>query len=267
MTEAETNHLTERVIGIAMAVHRRLGPGQDEAMYEEALLRSLIKAGIVCERQVPLPLNYDGCVLDCGYRLDLLVEDILVLELKSVAALLPIHEAQLVTYLRISGKKIGLLMNFNVLMLKDGIRRRVHGLGIERKGFIPWTSDKMESGLNGQIIRASMRVHSKVGPGLLRSSYFACMVYELEQQQLKVEQKRQAEVRIEDLVLEQKMEVEMVVGDLTPVLILSVDGLTPLIEAQFRAKLRLGGWAHGLILNFNAELMKNGLKRVTLLPR
>jgi GxxExxY protein len=267
MTEREMNHLTERVIGIAIAVHRRLGPGQEEVMYEEALLRSLIKAGIACVRQAPLPLIYDGCVLDCDYRLDLVVEDALVLELKSVAALLPIHEAQLMTYLRISGKKIGLLMNFNVLMLKDGIRRRVHGLGMEPKVFIPWASDKEASGLNGQIIQAAVRVHSKVGPGLLRSSYLACMTHELEQQHVKVERKRQTEVKIEGLILEQRMEVEMVVGSLTPVLILSVDDVTPLIEAQFRAKLRLGGWTEGLVLNFNAELMKNGLKRVAVSSR
>lgn len=263
MTEAEINHLTERVIGAAMAVHRRLGPGQDEAMYEEALQRSLLSAGVACERQVALPLCYEGCILDCGYRLDLLVEDALVLELKSVAALLPIHEAQLMTYLRISGKKIGLLMNFNVLMLKDGLRRKVHGFGMEPKAFVPWVAEKMMSGVNDQIIGSAIKVHSKVGPGLLRSSYIACMAHELGRQQLRVERKRQTEVKFDDCILEQRMEVEMVVEDMTPLFILSTDRVTPLVEAQFRAKLRLGGWKQGLILNFHAVLMKDGLKRVT----
>jgi GxxExxY protein len=120
MTEAQLNALSKKIIGAAIDVHRELGPGLDELDYEQALSLSLTKAGIANERQAPLPIIYKAQQLDCGYRLDILVESALVLELKSVAAVLPILEAQLLTYLRLSGHQLGLLANFNVVLLKDG---------------------------------------------------------------------------------------------------------------------------------------------------
>ena len=117
--------LTERVLGAAIAVHKHLGPGLLESVYEACLCREFDIQGIVYKRQVPLPIEYKGVHLDAGYRMDLVVEDQIVLELKSVEELLPIHEAQLMTYLRLSGMKIGFLMNFNVAVLKNGVKRRV----------------------------------------------------------------------------------------------------------------------------------------------
>ena len=117
--------LTERVIGSAIAVHRLLGPGLLESAYEECLCFELAQAGIGHARQVPLPIVYKGVRLDCGYRLDILVEQQLVLEIKTVEKLLPIHEAQMLTYLRLGRYGTGLLMNFNSIVLKDGIRRFV----------------------------------------------------------------------------------------------------------------------------------------------
>jgi GxxExxY protein len=105
-----------------------LGPGLLESAYETCLAHELIKAGLVCERQVSLPLHYDGLELDAGYRLDMLIERILIVEVKSVERLLPLHVAQLLSYLKLSERKLGLLLNFNVIHLKDGIRRVVNGL-------------------------------------------------------------------------------------------------------------------------------------------
>jgi GxxExxY protein len=117
--------LSERIIAMAIDVHRQLGPGLLESTYEECLCFELKQGGIAFSRQVPLALVYKGARLDCGYRLDIVAEGELIVEVKAVERLLPIHEAQMLTYLRLSGHKVGLLMNFNSLVLKDGLRRFV----------------------------------------------------------------------------------------------------------------------------------------------
>jgi GxxExxY protein len=127
-TRTSVNRITEEVIGAAIAVHRALGPGLLESAYQECLCQELALRGVPFERQVPLPLEYKGIRCECGYRLDILVNGTVVVEVKSIEAIAPIHEAQLLTYLRLGGWNIGLLMNFNVVVLKDGIRRRVLGL-------------------------------------------------------------------------------------------------------------------------------------------
>jgi len=124
--DAETqsfNELTERVIGACIDIHRALGPGLLESAYEECLCHELSMAGVGFERQISLPVQYKDVKLDCGYRLDLVVEEKLIVELKAVEQLLPIHEAQLLTYLKLSELTLGLLVNFNVPVLKSGIRR------------------------------------------------------------------------------------------------------------------------------------------------
>jgi len=122
------NKLTEAIIGAAIEVHRVLGPGLLESAYEECLCHELSLRGLRFRRQVPLPVVYKGIRLDCGYHMDILVEDSVVLELKAVDQLLPVHQAQLLTYLKLSGHKIGLLMNFNAVALRNGLKRLVHGL-------------------------------------------------------------------------------------------------------------------------------------------
>jgi GxxExxY protein len=117
--------LSERVIGSAIEVHRHLGPGLLESAYEECLCFELKQNGIDHRRQVALPIRYKGFTLDCGYRMDIVVGGELVIEIKAVDRLLPIHDAQMLTYLRLSGHKIGLLMNFNSVVLKDGLKRIV----------------------------------------------------------------------------------------------------------------------------------------------
>jgi GxxExxY protein len=130
----EINQLTERVIGACIEIHRTLGPGLLESAYEECLCHELRLAGLGFERQRSLPVAYKGVQLDCGYRLDLVVENKLLVELKSVDVLAPIHEAQLLTYLKLSGITVGLLINFNVPVLRRGIKRIVnhYNEGIER---------------------------------------------------------------------------------------------------------------------------------------
>jgi GxxExxY protein len=117
------NQITHEIIGVAIEVHKHLGPGLLESAYEECLFHELQLRNLKVERQKPVPVVYKETKLECGYRLDLLVEGKIVVELKSVEGLGPIHEAIMMTYLRMSGHKLGLLINFNVNVLKDGVRR------------------------------------------------------------------------------------------------------------------------------------------------
>jgi GxxExxY protein len=123
LTQQENDRLTERVIGFAIEVHRQLGPGLLESAYEECLCYELQQSGLEFRRQVPLPIVYKSVRLDCGYRIDVVVEQRVILELKTVDRLMPIHEAQMLTYLKLSGLHTGLLLNFNSAVLKDGMRR------------------------------------------------------------------------------------------------------------------------------------------------
>ena len=115
--------MTQAIVGCAMTVHATLGPGLLESVYEVCLAHELRKQGLDVERQVPLPVTYDGLKLDAGFRIDLLVAGQVVVEIKSVDKLAPTHSAQLLTYLRLAGLKTGLLLNFNVLHLREGIKR------------------------------------------------------------------------------------------------------------------------------------------------
>jgi GxxExxY protein len=121
------NELSGKVIGMCIEIHRQLGPGLLESAYEECLAYELSMAGIRFERQGPLPVRYKQVQLDCGYRLDFVVEDELILELKAVTEMQPIHDAQLLTYLKLDQKSLGLLINFNVPTLKQGVKRVVCG--------------------------------------------------------------------------------------------------------------------------------------------
>ena len=128
MTERERlNKITETIIDAAIQVHRVLGPGLLESAYVACLAYELEKRGLGVEQQRPVPLVYQDVKLECGYRMDLLVEQAVVVEVKSIEALAPIHEAQTLSYLRLSGRKLALLINFNVTTLKDGIRRFING--------------------------------------------------------------------------------------------------------------------------------------------
>jgi GxxExxY protein len=120
------NDLTNAIIGAAIEVHRMLGPGLLESAYEECLCYELSRLGLAFQRQLQVPVSYKGLKLDCGFKLDLVVENAVIVELKAIDELLPIHKAQLLTYLKASGKRVGLLINFNVSILKNGLKRMVN---------------------------------------------------------------------------------------------------------------------------------------------
>ena len=253
--------LTGTVIGAAITVHRALGPGVDEAAYEEALSAKLTNLGVAHERQKPLPILYKGAILDCGFRLDLQVEGRLPIELKAVESILPIHEAQLLTYMRLGRYPLALLINFEVALLKDGIRRMVlanPGLlsspaSVERRdGFDP---------LSGELLHAALEVHRALGPGLLRSAYEECLCHELSSRGLYFERASRIPLRFEDRQLATSAKIPLVVAGQVPVFCLSVASLTPLHEAILLARLRQTEWPYGLLLNFNA--LDQGIRRLT----
>jgi GxxExxY protein len=119
----ELNEITQKIIGCAIQVHKNLGPGLLESAYEECLSYELIKNGLVIKRQQPTPVIYKEIKLECGYRIDILVENSVVVELKVVDEFNPVHEAQILTYMKFSNKSLGLLINFNATILRNGIRR------------------------------------------------------------------------------------------------------------------------------------------------
>ena len=123
----EDNEITEKIIGCAIKVHKVLGPGLLESAYQSCLYYELVKSGLSVEKEKPLPLVYEEVKLDCGHRMDLVIENRIVVEVKSIDALTDIHLAQVLTYLKLNNSRFGLLINFNVLKLKDGIKRVVNG--------------------------------------------------------------------------------------------------------------------------------------------
>jgi GxxExxY protein len=129
ITRNNVQEISHAVITAPMRVHSELGPGLLESTYTACLQYELRKAGLRSDAQVGLPVVYDGVKLDIGYRIDLLVEDLVIVELKSVEAIAPVHQAQIISYLKLSGRSLGLLINFNVPHLKDGIKRFVNGTG------------------------------------------------------------------------------------------------------------------------------------------
>jgi GxxExxY protein len=122
------NEITGIIIDKCIKIHKHLGPGLLESIYEEILLHELQKSNLMYQRQVAIPITYDGRIFDAGYRIDIIVENKVIVELKSVEVVLPVHKKQLLTYLKISGIKVGLLINFNECLMKSGIFRIVHNL-------------------------------------------------------------------------------------------------------------------------------------------
>ena len=122
------NAIGSSVLGCAMKIHTALGPGLLESVYEICMIHELAKIGVKTARQTPLPVRYDGLEIEGGFRVDLVVENLVILELKAVEELMPVHKSQLLTYLRLSGLKLGYLLNFNVPHMRDGIKRVVNGL-------------------------------------------------------------------------------------------------------------------------------------------
>ena len=128
MNEEQLNNLTRQIIGFSFDVHTALGPGLLESAYEIVMEHELLKRGLIVGRQVDVPIHYDGIHIETAFRADLIVNDLVIIELKSVEQIHPVHPKQLLTYLKLTGKKLGLLINFNVPLIKNGITRIVNGL-------------------------------------------------------------------------------------------------------------------------------------------
>jgi GxxExxY protein len=139
----ETNQISGAIVDASMKVHSALGPGLLESVYESCLKHELIKRGLKCLCQQPMPVMYDGVEIEMGFRLDLLVEDTVIVELKAIERLLPIHDAQLLTYLKLCKKEVGLLINFNVTHLRNGIKRIIHN---------PASTRKIDTGISAAVL-------------------------------------------------------------------------------------------------------------------
>jgi len=236
----------------------------DEAAYEAALALKLHSLGIAHACQVPLPICYRGATLDCGYRYDLLIESRLPIELKAVEQILPIHQAQLLTYLRLGAHPLGLLINFEVPVLKDGIQRmaltRLPPASAQPPG------DDIDRGdpVSAEILSSAEEVHRVLGPGLLRSAYEECLCHELTQRKIAHVRQRCLPLQFEGHDLAQHASLPLVVDGTVPVVCLSTPHLTRLHECRLLARLRQTGWPFGLLINFNSSMLLTGVRRITL---
>ena len=260
------NELTGAVIGAAIEVHRELGPGLEESAYEEFLQYRLSSRGLAVDRQRGLPLVYKGVRLDCGYRLDLLVDHKLPIELKSVEKIHPIHEAQILTYMRIGRFQLGLLMNFNVAVLKDGLHRKIQSgqwVVHDSPSFKTMQLEGVDTA-TGEIVGAAVEVHRNLGPGLLPSAYETALCYELSQRHMPFQREVAIPLVMEDRSLSTTAEIPLLVDGQVPVFCMCVDELQAVLSATLRARLRQGNWKRGLLLNFNEKTMLAGIKRICL---
>jgi GxxExxY protein len=256
--------LTGQVIAAAIAVHREFGPGLDEADYERALHLELLAMGIEHECEVPLPLIYKGTKLDCGYRMDLVVAGWLLLELKAVEKLHPLHEAQLITYLRLARLKLGLLMNFGSLVLRDGIVRRANSSASESKLYAPGAEFQAMDDLSREVMDAAFEVQHVLGTGLLRSAYEAALAHELKLRGLKVEQRLPVNLLYREQLIPSAKELPMVVEGRLMASCVCAKMIEPIHLARQRSLLKAARIEEGICLNFHAESMAAEVKRFSV---
>ena len=283
------NEITHAIIGAAIEVHRELGPGKAEAAYEHALAHELGLRGVRCRVQVPVPVVYKGMKLECGYRLDLLVVDGVVVEIKSVEFLHPVHRAQVLTYLRLGGWQLSLLLNFNVAVLKNGIERIVFGL--EEAGSTTaetrWAQRKITATaiatpslhsvtdcgdadieqLARQVIASAGEVHRELGPGLLPSAYEICLCHELHLRGVPFARKQPLALNYKGISLPEPDEIGLLVGERLVVSPRALMEVQSVHEAELLSQVRLGGWVLGLLINFNTVSFAEGVRRIVLSGR
>jgi GxxExxY protein len=260
--------ITHEIIGAAIRVHRELGPGEDEAVYEEALCIALESRGLSIQRQRPVPVIYKGCQLDCGYRMDVLVEDKVVVEAKALESVAPVHHAQLLTYLKLDERSAGLLINFRMPVLKDGIIRRVLETARHQPRPAFTIADETEDSKEPatEIIAAGIEVHRELGPGLLRSTYLECLCHELTLRKLKFRRDVDVPLKFLGRALKRPGRFDLLVTGF-PVQVLAVNSVTEIHKLHPAALLRQAGLPHGLLLNFNSVLLKDGIHRCFAAPR
>lgn len=254
--------LTKSAIGAAISIHRFLGPGLDEADYERALHLELMALGVEHECQVPLPISYKGEALDCGYRMDLVISKKLLLELKVVEKIHPLHEAQLLTYLRLSSLPLGLLINFNTLIMRNGIVRRAHSVQPVSRHYIETPPSLAFDELSREVLAAALEVQHELGQGLLRSAYEACLVRELSLRGIQTQVKLPANLIYRDQLIPSRKEIPMVVENRLMVACHCVKELNPLQLARDRSLLKAAGVETGLCLNFHSESLGTETRRI-----
>lgn len=263
------NDITREIIGSAIDVHREIGPGQDEVLYEDALEVAPRSRGPSFRRQHGLPVQYKGVKLDCGFRPDFVVENTVVVEAKAVEAGHPVFGSQVRTYQRLGGWPLGLLLNFNVPVMKEGVSRfivepvefRTANDSDARETPTRSTDDLVE-----EVIKAAIEVHRLLGPGLLQSVYSACFRHELATAAFRFEQHRKIEAAFQGERLTHPAELELVVEGKVLAGIRTIPQVLPVHEAQLRSQMRLGKLPVSLLLNFHADRLGNDLKRFGSLP-
>jgi GxxExxY protein len=228
-----------------------------------------------------VPVVYKGTRLECGYRIDVLAENTVVVEIKAVEVFNPVHQAQLLTYLRLGGWKLGLLVNFNVAVLKDGVQRYVLGLGEEgsetaetRRAQRPETSlrdeardcyvncgDAEAERLAREVLASVVAVQRELGPGLLQSSYEVCLCQELRVRGVEFERRREAKMSYKGQALESDT-ITLVVGGKIVVHPLAVNCVYPVHRVALLSQLRLSGYPLGFLVNFNEPRPGTGIHRV-----
>jgi GxxExxY protein len=277
------NEITREIIGAAIEVHRELGPGKAEAAYEHALAHELGLRGLSHRVQVPVPVVYKGVKLECGYRLDLLVVNGVVVEIKSVEFLSPIHRAQVLTYLKLGGWKLSLLLNFSVAVLKDGIERIVLGFEEGKEtAETRWTRRKNTLTVNAtpsfhcatdsgdteterlarEVIASAKETHRELGPGLLPSAYEICLCHELRLRGVPFARKQPLALSYKGVPLPEPDEIDLLVGERVVVSPRALMEVQPVHETELLSQLRLGGWKLGLLINFNTINFAEGVRRL-----
>ncbi|MFM9963432.1 MAG: GxxExxY protein [Planctomycetaceae bacterium] len=255
--------LSGQLIAAAIAVHREFGPGVDEPDYERALSLELGARGIEHECQVGLPLVYKDTKLDCGYRIDLIVARHLLVELKAVDKMHPVHEAQLITYLRLSGIKLGLLINFSEMLLRDGIMRRANSHAPSPRHRIKVAIDTTFDPLSHEVIDAALEVQHVLGSGLLRSAYEAALAYELRLRGMKVAQRLPVNLVDREQLIPSEKEIPMVVAGQLMIACVCAKVVEPIHLARQRSLLKAAKVDTGLCFNFHAESMATEIKRIS----
>ena len=256
--------LTGRVIGAAMAVHRRFGPGLDEADYEKSLSLELHALGIAHECQVSLPLYYKGTHLDCGYRMDIVLPGQLLLELKALDKLHPLHEAQLITYLKLSNLPLGLLINFGDLLLKDSIRRRANTAGQQESHTQFQATCSTMDDLSRIVVEAAVEVQRHLGSGLLRSAYEACLLHELGLRGLMVACHQPVNLVYREQPIQSSKQLPLIIENSLMVACYCMETVEPLHLAKARSLLRASTAESGLCINFHASNLAGEMKRIRI---
>jgi GxxExxY protein len=257
------NDVTREIIGAAIDVHRELGPGQDEVLYEDALEVALHPRKLRFRRQPALPVQYKGVRLDCGFRPDFVVEELVVVEGKAVEAVHPVFEAQVRTYQRVGGWPLGLLLNFEVPVMRDGVQRFIVDSHEFRTpaGLPDENKPQKRADLVENIIGAAIEVHRHLGPGLLHSVYSACLQHELALAGLPFEAGRKVDAVFQGKRLGHPAQLDLVVAGQVLVSARSVRESLPVHEAQVQSQMRLGNLPAALLFNFHSRRLVDELKR------